>query len=61
MRLTVYTVVIYDLIRNKIDYQFPDIFDNFNDAEDFADMGGDSEFITLVACHDLQKNTVSYI
>ena len=49
MRSTVYTVVIYDLIRNKIDYQFPDVYDNFDDAEFFADLGGDDEFATFIA------------
>ena len=61
MRSTVYTVIVYNLNENKVDYQFPEVYDNLDDAEDFANMGGDDEFTTFVAIHDLRKNTVNYI
>ena len=61
MRSTVYTVLCYNIKENKVDYHFPEVFDNLEDASKFAYMGWDDEFDFFVAIHDLQKQTVMYI
>ena len=57
-----YTVVIYDLIRDRIDYEYMHLYNNLDDARSFAsDFLSDNEFVSLVARHDINDLSICYV
>ena len=57
-----YTVVIYDLVHDRIDYEYRHIYNSINDARSFANgHGGDDQFVALVARYDINDLSVLYV
>jgi hypothetical protein len=57
-----YTVVIYDLIRDRIDYEYSNLFEDLNVARSFAAChSSDDEFTVLVAKHDISDLSIVYV
>lgn len=57
-----YTVVIYDLMHDRIDYEYHNLYDRLDDARSFANAhSGDDDFITLVARHDINDLSIAYL
>ena len=58
---TLYSVVVYDNTRDKIDHEYY-FYDTYDEAKAFADMlGPDYEFEALVAAYSIDDCSVKYV
>ena len=58
---TLYSVVIYDNTRDKIDQEYY-FYNTYDEAKAFASkLGPDEEFVALVAAYSLDDLSISYV
>ena len=57
-----YTVVVYDNIRDRIDYEYPIVYATLAEAKTFKDSHGeDDEFSLEIAEYNIDKLTIKYV